>query len=265
MSHRTILEEAVGEIPPTTIDIDRLIAGQRRRVRLQRVGTTAAAVAAVATVTVGAVAVVGRPPADLPAQPGPTAAPVRTPVPSAGNPFQPVDWAIFAVVARVAPDLEWAPHVAVGPDEPPIWLSGPMLRGDIPHGHMGQGGVRSGDRVGRLLVQIDRTQTIRPCTPDAVRDRNCIDSTGPAGEQIRSESVRGPIVRVPRQTYPPGETLRPVPTSDPSVAYATTRWVQVQRPDGTYLIVTVRGDGEDPPLTIEQLTAIALDPTVTTP
>ena len=61
MSYQKILEEAVGEIPPTSIDVDQVIARQRRWIRLRRLGVVAAAAVTVGAVVFGATAVTGRP------------------------------------------------------------------------------------------------------------------------------------------------------------------------------------------------------------
>ncbi|MFG1648990.1 hypothetical protein ACGFIE_03620 [Micromonospora sp. NPDC049275] len=245
MSYRTMFRESVGEIPPTTIDVERVIARQRRRIRLRRLGVMAAAVVTVGAVTFGAAAVVGRPRAELPAAPKPTKPAVRTPEPQSGQRFTQMDLAIFEAVGRVAPDLEWAPG-----DKGGAWLSGAATRGYTPSGYMGQGRVRSGDRTGYLLVQIEEGESPDPCTADAVRMSGCAITTGPAGEKIRTTSARNPARGPARGT---------------SEGLAVSSDVFVARPDGVVLIVSVRGDDDNPPLSIEQLTALALDPAVAGP
>lgn len=243
MSYRTIFREAVGEIPPTSIDMDRLIAGQRRARRLRRVGVAATAAAAVVAVIVGATAVTGRPRADVPAAPSPT---VRTPAPSEGDSFTPTDMAIFEAVGRVAPDLEWAPRRGAVNAEPE-WHSSPATSGYTPSAYMGQGRVRSGDRAGDLVVQIDDDWgSLSPCTADAVSRNGCTMTTGPAGEKIRATSARNPARE---------------PDRSPS-GISVSRTVMVERADRVVLIVSIKGEDENPPLTIGQLTALALDPAV---
>ncbi|MER7416800.1 hypothetical protein ABT346_08445 [Micromonospora peucetia] len=248
MSYRTIFREAVGEIPPTSIDVDRVIAGQRRARRFRRVGMVALAVAAVGVVAIGATAVTGPPRADMPAAPSPTKPAVRTPTPTPGDSFTPMDMAIFEAIDRVAPDLEWAPGLGASPGAKSEWVSGPTTRDGIPFGYMGQGRVRSGDRAGHFSVQTDDDLSLlSPCSADTARTSGCAITTGPAGEKIRSSSNRSPADK---------------PDGSPSGGIAVSSDVFVARTDGVVLIVSVDGDDENPPLTIAQLTALALDPAV---
>ncbi|OKI67840.1 hypothetical protein [Micromonospora sp. CB01531] len=248
MSYRTMFREAVGEIPPTSIDMDRVIARERRARRLRRVGVAALAAAAVGVVLVGSTAVTGRPRAAVPAVPSPTSPAVRTPTPSSGGSFTAMDMAIFEAVGRVAPDLDWAPGRGAPEGEGPVWFSGPTLGGYAPDGYMGQGRVRSGDRMGRLSVQITNGWgPAAACTAEAVRRSNCADTTGPAGERIRTLSARNPARGLDRK---------------PSGGVAVSSSATVQRSDGVVIIVRIQGEDENPPLTIAQLIALALDPAV---
>ncbi|MFG3688190.1 hypothetical protein [Micromonospora sp. NPDC047740] len=247
MSYRTMFREAVGEIPPTSIDMDRVIARQRRARRLRRVGVAALAAAAVGVVLVGTTAVTGRPRAGVPAVPSPTNPPVRTPAPSSGASFTAMDLAIFEAVGRVAPDLDWAPRRGAPEGEGAVWFSGPSLSGYTPDGYHGHGRVRSGDRMGVLSVQItDDWGPLGACTAEALRTSGCAVTTGPAGEKIMTLSARNPAL---------GPDLKPS-------GIAVSSSVQVQRSDGVTIIVRIRGEDEDPPLSIAQLAALALDSAV---
>ncbi|MFE9651757.1 hypothetical protein [Micromonospora sp. NPDC006431] len=248
MSYRTMFREAVGEIPPTSIDMDRVIARERRARRLRRVGVAALAAAAVGVVLVGTTAVTGRPRADVPAAPSPTSPAVRTPAPSSGASFTAMDLAIFEAMGRVAPDLDWAPGLGAPEGAEPVWLSGPSMRGYAPDGYMGQARVRSGDRMGRLSVQIDDAGWGPPvCSADAVRRSGCAITTGPAGEKIVTMSARNPARGLDRK---------------PSGGIALSSNAEVHRPDGVVIIVQMWGEDENPPLTLAQLIALALDPAV---
>ncbi|MEU4566294.1 hypothetical protein [Micromonospora sp. NPDC023956] len=245
MSYRTMFREAVGEIPPTSIDVDGVIARQRRALRLRRLAVVTAAAAAVGAMSFGAVAVTGRPAAELPTGPSPTNPAVRIPAPAPGESFTPTDTAIFAAVGRVAPDLEWGAPQGAGR----VWDSGPTTRGYAPNGYYGSGWVRSGDRTGELSVQITSDWgTIPPCAADAVSKDGCATTTGPGGEKIRTSSIRDRDQGAASRGRPPVPSVR--------------KNAFVERTDGVVLILTVEGQDEDLPLTVAQLTALALDPAV---
>jgi hypothetical protein len=248
VSYQTIFREAVGQIPPTSVDVDRVIARQRRRLRLRRIGVVAAAAVTVGAVTVGATAVVGRPRAVLPAKPSPVDPPVPTPSPGLGESFTPTDRAIFQALARVAPDVEWAPSGGASEGaEQPVWHSGATTRGYTPDGYMGQGRIRSGEHAGHLSVSIPEDfGPLRPCAAVAAWAGRCGVTTGPAGEKITAGWARNPARGLDRSP------------SD----FVVTRSVHVERPDGVSIIVAILGEDEHPPLTTAQMTALALDPAV---
>lgn len=250
MSYRTIFREAVGEIPPTSIDVDRIIARQRRRRRLRRVGLATTAAIAVLGVTVPVVLAGGQG-KDAPVTSGsPTPHLARTPRPQPGRTFTPLDQAVFAALARHAPDVQWATDSGNPQGDLATWNSGGS---DAPY--FGTGRIRSGDRFADFLVQIQRAWKLDPCTAEMIKQNGCVDSTGPGGEKIQSWTNRNPVSRTPSR---PGA---PAPTT--TATFSLRHDVLVERPDGIFLIVTVQADGEDSPLTLAQLTALALDPTIT--
>ncbi|MGK5521883.1 hypothetical protein ACSNN9_21360 [Micromonospora sp. URMC 107] len=243
MSHRTIFEEAVGEVPPSSIDLDRVIFRQRRRLRLRRLAVIGTAAVAVGAITVGAAVTGAHPRTAPPAAPSPT---VRTPPTGQGQVFTPTDRAIFEAMSRVAPDLEWIRQDGAW-EGGAVWGSGASTRGYTPNGYLGQGRVRAGDRVGYLVVGIPLDWgALQPCPPEPMRRARCATRTGPAGETIRTSSARNPDAG-PRRS-PTGFTM--------------THSVWVRRPDGVVIYVDIEGEGEDPPLTEAQLTALVLDPAV---
>ncbi|MGX1615334.1 hypothetical protein ACWIF8_15780 [Micromonospora chalcea] len=243
MSYRTIFQGAVGEVPPSSIDLDRVIARQRRRLRMRRITAITAAAVTVAAIT-GVVATTGRPRA-VPAVPAPSPT-VRVPELGQEQVFTPTDLALFEAMSRVAPDLEWIRQEGAW-EGGGVWNSGASTSGFTPDGYMGQGRVRAGDRTGDLIVGIplDREQ-ILPCPPEQVEKKQCAITAGPAGETIMTRSIRNPDSRSERS--PTGFTM------DHSV------WIW--RPDGVVIHVQMMGEDEDPPLTAAQLTALALDPAV---
>ncbi|GAA4568059.1 hypothetical protein GCM10023176_21710 [Micromonospora coerulea] len=255
MSYRTVFREAVGEIPPTSIDVEQVIRRQRRRHRLGRIGLAAVVGAAVLGVTVP-LAVAGGPGPDLPASspsPSPTAQPARSPRPEPGTTFGATDLAVFAALAREAPDVEWTTPRWQPDGDLATWNSGGSTGP-----YFGQGRLRAGDRAGDFLVQLERSGNLDPCTPEMIRNNGCIDSSGPAGEKIQTWSNQNPVDLLPSRPGMPAP-----PTTGTSDRFSTRYDVLVERPDGTFLIVTVQADGEDPPLTLAQLTAVALDPAIT--
>jgi hypothetical protein len=235
VSYRRALQDAVGKIPPTSIDVDQIIGRQRRLIRLRRVGVLVAAAVAVGAITIGAVAATGRPDAQLPVAPTPSVPAVPTPPPpqQQGKAFTRLDTAIFEAIDRVAPGLRWI-----------SWNSGITTRGYEPNGWMGQGEVRSDAGTGELVVQFSPPDwgEVGPCTGDLVKN-GCVMTTGPGGEKIMTFSTRNPA----------NGKHRPL---------TLTHSMFMQRPDGRVLIVDIHGADEKSPLTIAQLTALVLDPAV---
>ncbi|MEU6072357.1 hypothetical protein [Micromonospora sp. NPDC047074] len=243
MSYRTIFDEAVSEVPPSSIDLDRVISRQRRRLRLRRLAVIGTAAVAAGAIMVGVAVTGGHQQTAPPAVPNPT---VRIPPPGQNQVFTPTDRAIFEAMSRVAPDLEWIRQDGAW-EGGVVWGSGASTRGYTPDGYMGQGRVRAGDRFGYLTLGIPLDWgALRSCSPREVKEARCATRTGPAGETIQTSSTRNPHGRLGRS--PTGFTM--------------THSVWVQRPDGVVLNVRITGEDEDPPLTEAQLTALVLDPAV---
>ncbi|MGC1211325.1 MAG: hypothetical protein WA890_08710 [Micromonospora sp.] len=245
MSYRTIFNEAVGEIPPSSVDLDQVIARQRRRLRLRRLTAVAAAAVMVGAVTVGVAATTGRPRAVPPVAPSPSPS-VRTPALGQDQTFTPTDMAIFEAMGRVAPDLEWIRQDRAW-EGAGVWQSGASTRGYTPDGYLGQGRVRSGGRAGYLTFQITPDLgPLPPCTSEGVTKNGCATTTGPGGETVQTSSARNPDIQSGRS--PTGFTM--------------SHHTYVARRDGVAIIVGIMGEDEDPPLTAAQVTALALDPAV---
>ena len=116
----------------------------------------------------------------------------------------------------------------------------------------GAGRVRSGDRAGHFSIQISATgDRFHPAPPTR---------SGPAVAPSRPD-------RPARRSEPPRPVTRPTDTNgSPSAGFAPV----VQRRDRAAARWDrrdpgIRGDDENPPLSIEQLTALALDPAVAEP
>ncbi|WP_200208394.1 hypothetical protein [Micromonospora coerulea] len=259
MSYQTVFREAVGEIPPTSIDVEQVIRRQRRRHRLRRNGLAAVVGAAVLGVTVPfAIAGVSGP--DLPASPASpssTTQSARFPRPDPGTTFSATDLAVFAALSREAPDVEWITEDWPSDGDLVTWKS---VGSTSPY--FGQGPIRAGDRTGYFSMQLEQSwdNRVALCIPETTQENGCVHRTGPAGEKIQTSSNQAPITAsiTNRALKPRG--MPAAPTSD---RFVTSYRVAVERPDGTFLIVTMVADGEEPPLTLAQLTAVALDPAIT--
>lgn len=260
MSYQTDFREAVGEIPPTSIDVEQVIRRQRRRLRLRRTGL-AAVVGAVVVGVIVPLTIAGGSGPDLSASPGPsTAQHARSPRPEPGTTFSATDVAVFATLARVAPDVEWITEGWPSNGDQVTWNSAGSTEP-----FFGQGPIRAGDRAGYFLMQMDQGSghsagRVDRCTSEMIRESGCVDSTGPAGEKIQTWSTQGPITSSATARARALAGMPAVPTSD---TFSTKYTVRVVRSDGTWLLVTVDADGERAPLTLAQLTAVALDPAIT--
>ncbi|MFG3299990.1 hypothetical protein [Micromonospora chersina] len=258
MSFHTIFREAVGEIPPTSIDVEQVIRRQRRRRRLGRTGLAAMVGAAVLGVTVP-LAITGGSGPDLPASPpspSPSAQSARTPRPEPGTTFSATDLAVFAALVREAPDVEWITEGWPSDGDPVTWH--PVDSAKL---YFGQGPIRVGDRTGYFSLQVQRDwdRRVAFCIPEENRENgSCVYSIGPAGEKIQTSSNQTPIMWSHRNRNLHGKPA--APTSD---RFSTHYGVAVERPDGTFLIVAMSADGENSPLTLAQLTAVALNPAIT--
>ncbi|MCZ7440462.1 hypothetical protein O7598_29005 [Micromonospora sp. WMMC241] len=243
MSYRVIFDEAVGEVPPSAIDLDRVIARQRRRLRLRRLTVVGAAAVAVGAIAIGTAVTGGHQRTAPPVAPSPT---VRVPPPGQGQTFTPTDHAIFEAMSRVAPGLEWIRQDRAW-EGSGVWDSGASTTGYTPDGYLGQGRVRVGDRAGYLMVGIplDR-EPLLPCPPKQASKASCAVRTGPTGETIRTGSARNR-----------DDMFKRSPTG-----FTVNRSVWVARPDGVVVNVSIMGEDEDPPLTEGQMAALVLDPAV---
>ncbi|GIJ27553.1 hypothetical protein Vqi01_27150 [Micromonospora qiuiae] len=257
MSYQTFFREAVGEIPPTSIDVEQVIRRQRRRHRLNRTGLAAMVGAAVLGVTVP-LAIAGGSGPDLPAlspSPSLSAQSARTPRPEPGATFSATDLAVFAALAREAPDVEW---ITEGwPSDGDLVMWHPVDSAKL---YFGQGPIRAGERTGyfKLQLQQDWDRRVAFCNAEKSQENGCVNSTGPAGEKIQTWSNQAPITSSDKNRMLHGKPA--APTSD---RFSTHYGVAVERPDGTFLIVSMSADGENSPLTLAQLTAVALNSAIT--
>ncbi|MCW3813636.1 hypothetical protein ONA91_04080 [Micromonospora sp. DR5-3] len=249
MTYQQLFDDLIGEAPLNTVDVDRVI-GRERRARRLRIGAgTTAVAAAVAAVVFGTTTLIGKPHAQ-PARPKPTI----TTVPGTNQDLDRIDAAVVAALTREEPRLTWATKGAPA-SKTPIWESRPGGGTTLASGYLGNGSLRIDGIDVSVRMEITRNgapawETVerRPCSKFAVE---CGERTGPHGEKIKFDrSVR-------EQEVPP--RLR-----DRMSSRAESASVVVLRSDGSLMSMFAGTTGEDSrlPLTVEQLTAVALDPAI---
>ncbi|MFD0201080.1 MULTISPECIES: hypothetical protein [Saccharothrix] len=294
---KQLFDDAIGEVPPSTVDVDAVIVRGRRAARLRRVThpTVAAGVAVVLLTGVAAYSMTGgdnggvtvgsapptstTTPRDSTPQPsGPTPADLVTTLPSMPDPVPPPRCAQgdLDTVAEAAGRLTQAATEAVREQRPDVQL--------VANAMFPQGTPRG---------PLEFYQTVEPAYPDvSVCD---IRATLHAWATARTPLGDGNIgfeTRVPftptlnppcdeegtpdrvdcaEVTGPRGEKIL---TETFEYKRGTRKHqVQIIRVDGTYLrihsenVATTHGDGgptvPEPPFTVEQLIAIGTDPAMT--
>ncbi|MFD2763916.1 hypothetical protein [Micromonospora eburnea] len=245
MSYRQLLDEAIGDPPASAIDIEQVIGRQRRKRRLRRWGVCGGA--AVAVLGVAATVALVLPPAGrLPAPAGP---PRITTVAGTPEDVARLDAAVAAAVTHQAPKVKWKDEISPGR---PRWHhggeSGTELPNTIDH-YFAQGGIAVDGNEAHLMVQIERfaSRRTRMC-PYTSPSYTCQDSVGPNGERIevltggRTDQGSAGSIRTSSQD------VRVVRPGDLLVSVTLISWSHLF--DGAL------------PLTVEQQTAIALDPAI---
>ena len=280
--HKQLFDDAIGEVPPSTVDVDAAITRGRRAARLRRVANPAVAAGAAVVLLTGAVAYMMTRDDGIPVG-GPPTSPTRTVTASATLPTRDPEAkapaacarpdlesgakivARLSPVARAAvlaqrPDLRLAdnPEATYPRDVPHAALDFYQVTGETPtdlpicdeHSYfMGWATTRGPEGDGNLLISL--APAFRP-TPGSCADFDpdqCAEATGPNGE---------PVVEIWE-------------TDENGV---TNRQTSMVRSDGTLVRVTVENiatsikTGGPPtatilPLTFEQMIAIAADPALT--
>ena len=244
MTYRQLFDDLIGEPPVSTVDVDRVISGQRRARRLRIGAGTTAVAAVVAAVLVGTTTLIGKPHTQ-PAKP----APVVTTIPGSDQDLDRIDAAVIAALTRAVPSLAWA--VKDGPViDTPAWASSVMGPGSL--GYRGNGSLRADgvDLVASLQITPDgakswQAEAARGCSKNAVE---CGEQTGPDGEKIRYHRS------VWEQEVPP--QLR-----DQMPSRTESAGVTALRRDGTYLNLNIRTvTAEDKlPVAVGQLIPVVVD------
>ncbi|SCE65282.1 hypothetical protein [Micromonospora tulbaghiae] len=245
MTYRQIFDEAIGDAPPTAVDVDGLVAREGRR-RRRRVGAYASATAVLA-LALGVGVVV---------QPGASGGPAPTrPAASATARSEPerLQAAFQAAFNREAPDLRWVQGGSTGDHktwdgpvtETPPWTVKPFqwesMTGWFAVGVAARGEVRSYLNIDVGRMRPGHTPGPGECTPGRVK---CRSFTGPEGELVVASDFEG------RRLVGP-VTERTV-----------LRSVTVQRADGTHVTVQTHSSTDRHLMTVEEMAAVALDPEI---
>jgi len=259
IDYRSLLDTTVGAEPPTRLDVDDLMAASRRRLRRHRWATASAGVAVLAIAVATAVVVAGAPgrpvdpttttPPATPAPPQPTLAglaPYEAPQAAKARLAAAMPTVVLAAVpaAHLGGEFDVVHHdFDATPTTDGAWYAPAYL-------YQGQQIIDAGGRHGVITVSAMRRLMSDECPPVQPESASytCEQSTGPNGELVAVEHY--------------------VSLDDERMTA-----VKVNRADGSAVWVISSNDvdltsqspvtGADPPLTVAQLTAIALDPRLT--
>ncbi|MFJ1542392.1 hypothetical protein ACIODS_28020 [Micromonospora chalcea] len=245
MTYRQLFDDLIGEPPVSTVDVDRVISGQRRARRLRIGAGTTAVAAVVAAVLVGTTTLIGKPHVQ-PAKP----VPAVTTVPGSDQDLDRIDAAVIAALTRAVPSLAWARKDGPVIDTP-NWASQAVGQSGAV-GYWGTGTVRVDgvDLIADLEMTRDgakswQAEAAHACPKNAVE---CGEQTGPDGEKIRYRRW------VSEQEVPPR-------FQDQMPSRMETADAAALRRDGTLLRLTARTvtAEDDLPITVEQLIPVVVD------
>ncbi|WBC13332.1 hypothetical protein O7600_19530 [Micromonospora sp. WMMA1998] len=253
MTYRQLFDDLIGETPVSTVDVDRVIGGQRRARRLRIGAGTTAVAAVVAAVLVGTTSLTGKPHSGPAPAVTRSPAPVVSTVPGTAEDVARLKAAARTAIERAVPDLVWItmPGSTDSVDRNPVWVEvGPPTRSNRDFYRLPLVNFRVDRKGVSVNIDIDRDgaavwQKRTPCPTRGVAAENCVVSTGSSGERAR---VRRDVISFgPKWDHPYD---RPVPGEGQTA--------EVLRPDGS--LVTVRTYGLAKGVTGETLTRIARDP-----
>ncbi|MEW2377013.1 hypothetical protein AB0883_13045 [Micromonospora sp. NPDC047812] len=252
MTYREIFDAAIGDAPPSSIDLDGVILRQRRLVRTRRLGAYASAAGGVLALVLGAGLVVDRP--DM--QPAGPVSASRPPY-RKSNQFLPSDAAeryqrgMAAALAARAPGVRWVPLTAVGRGALPTAPAGDVPVGGAYEDYRNVGfsvhaypldpaGAFSNELSALALAEAQpgRNRDVMDCGKQTAD--SCGLSAGPDGARVRE------IARV----------IRAVGGGD----VIHFRGVDVLHRDGTWIKISLHSRDGRFVLTPEQLRDLALDP-----
>lgn len=279
------LDAAMGDPPRSTVDLDRIVARQRRAGRLRVAGAGGATAAVLAGVLAGAVALTGTGPGPAAVTPG--AAPTTTAVrpPSAPAPSAPTCPGASSPAPSQAPSPgvgTYPPTGSPGPDDgyvpPPPGAEGRLtaaLKAAV-RAEIGRTKLYPYDDDGYLRKPLEFFGG--PCDPEPRfrNDYTAVAVFGPrpltspimsvyAQTDERSTCTDDPACRVTRG--PGGEVIRSISAyGDFQGRNQFRAFVAITKPDGTTLQLfasTPGGPSVRPPLSVAQLTRIGLTPGLT--
>jgi hypothetical protein len=269
--YQMLLDSAVGTAPPSTVDLDRVVVAGRRGARRRATGMLSGTAVLVTALLLGAVSLTGGrlgstgpgQPAGVapaassaapsrPASSGPVAIAERTgpalkSVPD--DPQRAIELGISTRVdlARVAPELTAAAVTSAGATSRTVTEKVPDFRYVGADGYRADAVVTTNTGTGYLHVLVGFAHKVR-CTSDGVPVA-CHPVTGPDGELIYRNTRYGRTGRGVVEEFS----------------------VLVQRRDGSEVAISVtrmpgrsdRSGSLGPPLTLDSLVEIALDPRLT--
>lgn len=242
MTYRELFDEAIGDAPVSTVDVDRVIGRQRRVGRLRTWGAAGAGAAAVLAVTLAATVLPG--PAPSPVPPG--ADGKITTVAGTPEDASRLDAAAVAALTREVPGLTWPESTT--PDLKRSTRTNTLeLYGASAQIGVGAGRARLNLSVERLGAELFGRSACLPERPPMLLHYECVERPGPAGARLRTTEM---IHIQNRAKDKKGDSFR---------------FVNLLRPDGSVVNLTLyQTVGEGPmPMTIAQLVAVASDPTIT--
>ncbi|KAB1096447.1 hypothetical protein AB0N38_12150 [Micromonospora aurantiaca] len=245
MTYRQIFDEAIGDAPPTTVDVDALVAREGRR-RRRTVGAYASATAVLAlALGVGVVVQPGASGGPAPAHSAASAAARTEP--------ERLRAAMLAAFHREAPDLRWVQGASTGDretwdgpvtDEPP-W-SVQRLQWESATGWLAVGVAARGEVRSYLNINVGRVRPGHTSGPDRCRpgEVTCRSFTGPGGELVVAHDAEGRNV------------------AGPVTKRTVLRTVTVKRADGAFVSVQTVSSTDRHLMTVEEMAAVALDPEI---
>jgi hypothetical protein len=258
--HKQLFDDAIGEVPPSTVDVDAVIARGRRADRVRRVVNPAVAAGVAVVLLTGAIAVtmtrgddgdgvrVGQPPTST-TSPTPTASTVgslpeacqRTDLESPDEVIARLTPLVQAKVQELRPDLQ----LTGNPDAP----QGPLVfsQQERDAGIVGDVPICAGFFLSLAATEEPKgTGSITIEVKPADRD----DPGDCASELTYCEKGAGPN----------GDRIRQATTVRDGAMFTQ---VDIVRLDGTYVALSSGGPMTGPPLNQEQLIEIGTDPGMT--
>jgi len=265
---KQLFDDAIGEVPPSTVDVAAVITRGRRADRVRRVVNPAVAAGVAVVVLTGAIAFTMYSGGDGDGvRVGQTATSTTSPMPTTSLPgslpeaCQQVDLeSANEVVARLTP-LVKTKVKALRPDLQLTANPANQYPSGVQHGPLDFFQVNNESAVGDVLI-CDRSSTFRASAstggPNGV---GSIEIVMRPDDRADPGACEAGMTYCAKDTGPNGDRLRMTTTVQDG---ATLTQVDVSRLDGTSVMVSSSGPtSSGPPLNHEQLIAIGTDPGMT--